>query len=239
AVDKPRVVYFTSCASQVMGPAHLDAEQTPLREKTQQLLEKAGFQVVYPEGMDSNCCGQPFASKGYPEQAADKLNELALMLLRASRNGQDPIYSDTSPCTLRLLKDLNDPRLNIYDSVRFLQEEVLPRVAIQPLPSKIAVHITCSTQHLQQSSNFLAVAKACAQELVIPEGIHCCGFAGDKGFTLPELNQHALRNLAVQVEGCSAGFSTSRTCEIGLSSYSNLSYQHLVYLVDKVSSAKA
>lgn len=239
AVDKPRVVYFTSCASQVMGPAHLDAEQTPLREKTQQLLEKAGFQVVYPEGMDSNCCGQPFASKGYPEQATDKLNELALMLLRASRNGQDPIYSDTSPCTLRLLKDLNDPRLNIYDSVRFLQEEVLPRVDIQPLPSKIAVHITCSTQHLQQSSNFLAVAKACAQELVIPEGIHCCGFAGDKGFTLPELNQHALRNLAVQVEGCSAGFSTSRTCEIGLSSYSNLSYQHLVYLVDKVSSAKA
>ena len=239
AVDKPRVVYFTSCASQVMGPAHLDAEQTPLREKTQQLLEKAGFQVVYPEGMDGSCCGQPFASKGYPEQAADKLNELALMLLRASRNGQDPIYSDTSPCTLRLFKDLNDPRLNIYDSVRFLQEEVLPRVAIQPLPSKIAVHITCSTQHLQQSSNFLAVAKACAQELVIPEGIHCCGFAGDKGFTLPELNQHALRNLAVQVEGCSAGFSTSRTCEIGLSSYSNLSYQHLVYLVDKVSSAKA
>lgn len=239
AVDKPRVVYFTSCASQVMGPAHLDAEQTPLREKTQQLLEKAGFQVVYPEGMDGSCCGQPFASKGYPEQATDKLNELALMLLRASRNGQDPIYSDTSPCTLRLLKDLNDPRLNIYDSVRFLQEEVLPRVAIQPLPSKIAVHITCSTQHLQQSSNFLAVAKACAQELVIPEGIHCCGFAGDKGFTLPELNQHALRNLAVQVEGCSAGFSTSRTCEIGLSSYSNLSYQHLVYLVDKVSSAKA
>ncbi len=238
SADKPRVVYFSSCVSQVMGPAHLDAEQTPLREKTQQLLEKAGFQVVYPEGMDSNCCGQPFASKGYPQQAADKLNELALMLLRASRNGQDPIYSDTSPCTLRLFKDLNDPRLNIYDSVRFLQEEVLPRVDIQPLPSKIAVHITCSTQHLQQSSNFLAVAKACAQELVIPEGIHCCGFAGDKGFTLPELNQHALRNLAVQVADCSAGFSTSRTCEVGLSSYSALSYQHLVYLVDQVSSAK-
>ena len=239
AAHKPRVVYFASCVSQVMGPAHLDAEQTPLRDKTQQLLEKAGFQVIYPEAIDNACCGQPFASKGYPQQAADKLNELALMLLRASRNGQDPIYSDTSPCTLRLLQDLNDPRLKVYDSVRFLREEVLPRLEVKPLDSKIAVHITCSTQHLQQSSNFLAVAKACAQELVIPEGIHCCGFAGDKGFTLPELNQHALRNLAVQVEGCSAGFSTSRTCETGLSSYSNLSYQHLVYLVDKVSSAKA
>ncbi len=236
--DKPRVVYFAACVSQVMGPAHLDIEQTPLREKTQQLLEKAGFQVVYPEGMDSNCCGQPFASKGYPQQANDKLNELALILLRASRDGQDPIYSDTSPCSLRLLKDLNDPRLNLYDSVRFLREEILPRLTIKPLDSKIAVHITCSTQHLNQADNFLAIAKQCAQEVVVPEGIHCCGFAGDKGFTLPALNQHALRDLAVQVDSCSAGFSTSRTCEVGLSSYSNLSYQHLVYLVDKVSEAK-
>ena len=72
----------------------------------------------------------------------------------------------------------------------------------------------------------------------MPEGIHCCGFAGDKGFTLPALNQHALRDLAVQVDSCSAGFSTSRTCEVGLSSYSNLNYQHLVYLVDNVSEAK-
>ena len=239
AVDKPRVVYFASCVSQVMGPAHLDAEQTPLREKTQQLLEKAGFQVIYPEAMDNNCCGQPFASKGYPQQAADKLNELALMLLRASRNGQDPIYSDTSPCTLRLLKDLNDPRLRIYDSVRFLREKVLPRLDIKPLDSKIAVHITCSTQHLNQADNFLAVAKHCAKEVVLPEGIHCCGFAGDKGFTLPALNQHALRDLAQQVDSCSAGFSTSRTCEVGLSSYSDLSYQHLVYLVDKVSVARS
>ena len=235
--DKPRVVYFASCVSQVMGPAHLDAQQTPLREVTQRLLEKAGFDVIYPEVMASQCCGQPFASKGYPEQAADKLNELALTLLRASRNGQDPIYSDTSPCTLRLLKDLNDPRLRIYDSVRFLREEVLPRLDIQPLTTQIAVHITCSTQHLQQADNFLAIAQQCATEVVVPEGIHCCGFAGDKGFTLPELNQHALRDLAVQVADCSAGFSTSRTCEVGLSSYSALSYQHLVYLVDQVSSA--
>src|SRR5690554_1509426 len=236
--SKPRVVYFTSGVSQVMGPAHLDAEQTPLRAKTQALLEKAGFNVIYPDALDNQCCGQPFASKGYPKEAANKLNELAVVLLHASRNGLDPIYSDTSPCTLRLLKDLKDPRLKIYDSTHFLKEEVLPRLEIQPLTSKIAVHITCSTQHLQQADNFLAVARACAQDVVIPEGIHCCGFAGDKGFTLPALNQHSLRDLAHQVEGCSAGFSTSRTCEVGLSSYSELSYQHLVYLVDKASRAK-
>ncbi len=46
-----------------MGPAHLDAEQTPLREKTQQLLEKAGFQVVYPEGMDRPAAGNLLLQK--------------------------------------------------------------------------------------------------------------------------------------------------------------------------------
>lgn len=236
--EHPRVVYFSSCISQVMGPTHLDPNQTPLRDKTQQLLEKAGFEVVYPDNLANQCCGQPFASKGYPEQAQAKLQELATNLLQASRNGLDPIYSDTSPCTLRLIKDLAEPRLQIYDSVHFLREQVLPRLNIQPLAEKIAVHVTCSTQHLKQADNFLAIAKQCAEEVVVPEGIHCCGFAGDKGFNLPELNQHALRNLATQVKGCSTGFSTSRTCEAGLSSYSDLSYQHLVYLVDKVSAAR-
>jgi D-lactate dehydrogenase len=38
---------------------------------------------VYPEALDSLCCGQPFASKGYPEQAATKKDELISALLRA------------------------------------------------------------------------------------------------------------------------------------------------------------
>ena len=58
------------------------------------------------------------------------------------------------------------------------------------------------------------------------------------GFSHPELNEAALSSLRFQVTGCEAGYSTSRTCEVGLSSYSNLSYQHLVYLVDNVSEAK-
>ena len=33
---------------------------------------------------------------------------------------------------------------------------------------------------------------------------------------------------------CSEGISTSRTCEIGLSSHSGIDYHGLVYLVDRV-----
>ena len=230
-----KVVYFSACINQAMGPSYLDQDQTPLRQKTQQLLEKAGFAVIYPAAGASLCCGQPFASKGYPQQAEQQLQQLALELLRASNQGEYPIYSDTSPCSLRLLQQLADPRLKIYDATEFLSSQVLPKLQITPQTEPISVHITCSTQHLGQAQNLLKIAKTCAQQVVVPEGIHCCGFAGDKGFSVPELNQHALRDLAVQVQDCQQGFSSSRTCEIGLSSYSGISYQHLVYLLDKVS----
>ena len=74
--------------------------------------------------------------------------------------------------------------------------------------------------------------------MIIPEGIHCCGFAGDKGFTTPQLNAHALRNLQQAVQHCSEGLSTSRTCEIGLSQHGGIDYHSVVYLLDRVSRAR-
>ena len=71
---------------------------------------------------------------------------------------------------------------------------------------------------------------------MIPEQITCCGFAGDKGFTTPELNSSALRTLAKQVQHCTAGYSTSRTCEIGLSEHAGIDYQSIVYLLNECSS---
>ena len=50
--------------------------------------------------------------------------------------------------------------------------------------------------------------------------VQCCGFAGDKGFSRPELNEHALRHLKPALPAqLPTGYSTSRTCEIGLSEY--------------------
>ncbi|MEH6470613.1 MAG: hypothetical protein V7752_05120, partial [Halopseudomonas sp.] len=67
----------------------------------------------------------------------------------------------------------------------------------------------------------------------------CCGFAGDKGFSTPELNQSALRTLKDSLpENCKEGFSTSRTCEIGLSHHSGIEYKSIVYLVNRCSQPK-
>ncbi|HLA32477.1 MAG TPA: FAD-binding and (Fe-S)-binding domain-containing protein [Pseudomonas sp.] len=235
---RPRVVYLAACVSRAMGPAASDAEQMPLFDKTRALLEKGGFQLVFPDQLDSLCCGQPFASKGYAEQAERKRQELIKALLKASRGGLDPIYCDTSPCTLRLLQDGLDKRLKLHDPVRFIREQLLDRLEITPQDKPVAVHVTCSTQHLGEAQGLIDIVRSCTTELVIPEGIHCCGFAGDKGFTTPELNGHALRDLRPAVQHCAEGISTSRTCEIGLSQHGGIDYHGLVYLVDRVSRAK-
>ena len=81
----------------------------------------------------------------------------------------------------------------------------------------------------------LRLAQMCTSGAMVPEEVGCCGFAGDRGFTFPEVNAYALRKLRPQVEakGIKAGYSNSRTCEIGLSTNSGIPYSSIVYLVDR------
>jgi D-lactate dehydrogenase len=73
--------------------------------------------------------------------------------------------------------------------------------------------------------------------VVVPAGIGCCGFAGDRGFSHPELNASALAGLAAALPaGCSEGFSNSRTCELGLSHHAKRPYRSIVFLVDRCTS---
>ena len=81
--------------------------------------------------------------------------------------------------------------------------------------------------------------RACAETAVLPDEVGCCGWAGDKGFTTPELNEHALRGLKNALpDGCTSGYSHSRTCEIGLSLHADMPYRSIVYLVDGCTTAR-
>jgi len=96
------------------------------------------------------------------------------------------------------------------------------------------LHITCSAQRMGLENSMLTLAQSCASDVIVPEHIQCCGWAGDKGFTTPELNAAAVHTLKDQVpEHCTRGFSNSRTCEIGLSHHSGIPYQSILYLVDE------
>ena len=101
------------------------------------------------------------------------------------------------------------------------------------------VHVTCSSTKMELTEKFRRLAQACSPHVVVPSQIGCCGFAGDRGFSHPELNASALATLRSQVpEGCVGGVSNSRTCEMGLSAHSGVQYQSIVYLVDRCTRAR-
>ena len=85
------------------------------------------------------------------------------------------------------------------------------------------------------------LACLCSSAVLVPEGVGCCGFAGDKGMTHPELNAYALRKLRSQIceRGIEVGYSNSRTCEIGLQTNSGIPYRSIVYLVNSCTSSRA
>ncbi|MCP5365415.1 MAG: FAD-binding oxidoreductase [Hyphomicrobiales bacterium] len=232
ASSHPEVVYLPSCASRTMGPARNDPEQEDLPSKTESLLEKAGFTVIYPERLSDLCCGQPFESKGLADLADAKTKEMGRALAEASRDGALPIVSDTSPCSYRLKQNLPE-KLRPLDIVEFIHDHMMDRLKFEKLPEAVALHVTCSGRKMGLEGKLRAIGTACAKTAVIPQDVQCCGWAGDKGFSTPELNAHALRTLRDSLpEGCTSGYSHSRTCEIGLSMHSGKPYRSIVYLVD-------
>ncbi len=232
-----RIVYFPSCASQMMGPANGDSEREPLFTKTEALLRKAGYDVIYPDKCGSLCCGTPFESKGAAPQAEAKLRELEAALMEASGNGQDPVVMDTSLCTYRFKRESQAP-IQVFDIVDFIHDVLPEQLSFTKTPETVAVHATCSVVKMGLADKLKRIAEWCADTVIVPDDITCCGWAGDKGFTVPELNANALRNLQSELPPeCSSGYSTSRTCEIGLSMHSGRHYRSIVYLVDRCTEA--
>ncbi len=228
------VIYLAGCGGRVMAPQAGSQDNRSLLQVSTELLAKAGYQLIIPDGIDSQCCGMPFQSKGQFAAAGQKQQQLERWLLDASNNGAFTVFSDTSPCSLTLRGKL-DSRLNIVDSVDFLHDQVLPKLHITALAEPVALHLSCSASQLGHSDKLTTLLRACTTNVIVPEGISCCGFAGDKGFALPELNASALSTLKQQVSQCTQGISTSRTCEIGLSRHSGVEYQHIIYLLNRCS----
>jgi D-lactate dehydrogenase len=227
-----RVVYFPSCIVRMMGPARADPESRAVFEAALSVLDKAGFDVLFPGELASLCCGLTFDSKGFPDLADQKARELERALLEKSEGGAIPVLCDTSPCVQRMKKAL-DPRLAVLEPVEFVHGFLMDRLRFRRQAGPVAVHPTCSAVKMGLADKLRAVAEACAERVVVPARVGCCGFAGDRGFTCPELTESALSELAAGVAGCAEGFSTSRTCEIGLSLHGGIPYRSILFLVDR------
>ena len=230
-----KVVYLPSCASRTMGQQVGNSDSRPLTEVTESLIKKAGYEIIIPESLAGQCCGMPYDSKGMNELADQKSQQLEAALWQASEQGKWPILMDTSPCAKHSIEKFTQP-MEIVEPTGFVLKYLLNHLTITPVEEEVMLHVTCSSRRMGLENSMLKLANACATKVVIPEHIQCCGWAGDKGFTTPELNASAVHTLKEQVpDNCSRGFSNSRTCEIGLSHHSGIPYQSILYLVDEVS----
>jgi D-lactate dehydrogenase len=232
-----RIVYFPSCAARTMAAQRGDdAEALPT--VAARLFRKAGYEVACPADLDALCCGQPFESKGLFAVADRKAAELEAALRRASHDGRHRIVFDTSPCSYRMRRYCG-ARLPVSDGIEFIHDAVLPRVALAPVDEPVLVHPVCSVRKMGTADKLAAIAGRCSAEVVAVDEVLCCGFAGDKGFNRPELNEHALRHLREAIPaGCTRGYSSSRTCEIGLSERAGFPYRSIIHLVDACASAR-
>ena len=234
-----KVVYFPSCINQTMGLSKESPVKQPLVDEICELMRKAGYEVIFPEGMEKMCCGQIWESKGMLDIADRKSAELEAALWKASEEGKYPVLCAQSPCLHRMKKVMH--KMHLYEPAEFIMKYLVERLDFHPIDRHVALHLTCSTREMGVDKDMITLAKMCSTNVFLPEGVGCCGFAGDRGFTFPELNQYGLRKLRPQIEAnhIEVGYSNSRTCEIGLESNTGIPYMSIVYLVNECTSAKA
>ena len=233
-----KVVYFPSCLNQTMGTDKASKGMRPLAEEMIALLQKAGYEVIFPENMDSLCCGTIWESKGLPEIALKKTKQLEDALWEASEHGKYPVVCDQSPCLHRMKQHIT--KVQLYEGAEFIWKFLKDRLTFTQTDTPVALHLTCSTKLMKIDRIIHDLACLCSSKVLVPEGVGCCGFAGDKGMTHPELNAYALRKLRKQIQerGIEVGYSNSRTCEIGLQTNSGIPYRSIVYLVNSCTEAK-
>ena len=233
-----KVVYFPSCVNQTMGLSKGAPVKNTLVDEMVQLCNKAGYEVIFPEGLEKMCCGTIWESKGMLDIADRKTAELDEALWQASGQGKYPVVCDQSPCLHRLRKCIT--RMRLYEPVEFIWEYLRDRLEFTPIDRRIALHFTCSTREMGLVDKMTQLARLCSNNVFLPEGVGCCGFAGDRGWTHPEVNRWALRKLRRQLEEnhIEMGYSNSRTCEVGLETNGGIPYQSIVYLVNETTRPK-
>ena len=235
-------VYFPSCLSRTLGHLPGEARDLTLVDAMIRLAERAGSPVVLPPDVDGHCCGVPFSSKGYHEAHVASVNGTVAALWRWSDGGRLPVVVDTSPCTygLRTCRPALTPenqarfdRLRLLDGVEFAAG-LLPQLPVRRRERRVVLHPVCSLVKMNLVPELERIAAACAEEVILPLDAGCCGFAGDRGWLLPELTASATAREAAEVKTCDADgcYSSSRTCEIGLTRATGQVYRSYLYLLE-------
>ena len=235
-----KVIYFTTCINRTMAPSLKHRDKRALQEVFISVCNKAKISIVYPDDIQNLCCGKAF--KDTPDISVNKTEKAykALSSMVSKLGGDVDIVCDHSACSYELMQRVKELSctLKIYDMPQYIQQVLMPRLTIRPIDEDIAIYAMCATKKGGYDHVLVDIAKECTKgQILVHDKTRCCGFAGDKGFIYPELNQSALREfkLFYQDKDLKRGYSSSSTCEIGISDQCGFSFQNLLYLVDECS----
>nr|WP_283774689.1 FAD-linked oxidase C-terminal domain-containing protein [Brachybacterium equifaecis] len=207
------------------------------------LLERARVRAVVPEGIEGLCCGTPFSSKGMTdakERMRARLREALVATARREGASHEPgaaalpVVVDAASCTEGVLAALEGTGIEVIDATTFVRRELLGRLSVSARAQSVTVHPTCSTTHLGATDDLVALAGACAEEVVLPVAWGCCAYAGDRGMLHPELTASATRAEAAEIAQHPTDWyvSANRTCELGMSAATGQTYRHVLELVE-------
>lgn len=228
-------VYYPACVNRIFGgPEGRPGPSLP--EAVVAVSERAYKPVWIPRDVKGTCCATIWHSKGYDAYNRLMANRIVEAAWGWTVGGRLPLVVDASSCTLGIAHEVlpyltEDNRalhaeLRIVDSIVWAAEELLPHLEVRRTVGSVVLHPTCSMRHLGDEAQLLAVAGACAEEVVVPDDAGCCAFAGDRGMLHPELTASATAREAAEVtaRAFDAHLSANRMCEVGMDRATERSY---------------
>lgn len=249
-VENPDFIYFPACVTRIFGASNYGKDD--LITVVLRIAAKAGLKVSVPKDVHGICCSQIWEHKGDPKGQAVAANKAVETFYKLSDGGRIPIFCDTTSCTHTILMlgkkeglftEENARKfkaLKVLDITIWLRDHVIPRLRVSKPEGSVLLHPTCASSIMGVASAMEDVARACSEDVVVPNNTHCCGAAGDRGFVFPEVARSAVRDEKNEVAGRSFDgyYSLARTCEISLLQTMDRPYESIVYLVDETTEAK-
>jgi D-lactate dehydrogenase len=165
--------------------------------------------------------------------------------------GALPVIIDAASCTSSIaepgdgvLSEHNAEclaKLEILDSVAWAHDRLLPWLEVGQRVGAATVHPTCATRRMGLAPKLRRLADALADDVYVAPSAHCCGFAGDRGISHPELTESATRPQAEELAAAEragrrfdAHLSSNRTCEIGLTRATGEPYESVLILLERL-----
>jgi D-lactate dehydrogenase len=253
--ESAAAVYAPSCTNRIFAAdepePHLFRGKSAHRPRSLaaalvEVSRRAGLPVWIPDDVVGSCCGLPWGSKGFVEAHRHKANEMVERLWAWSDKGSLPIVIDAASCTQAVatpgegvLSEANAERLGrleIVDAVAWAHDRLLPRLEVVHKVATATVHPTCATRHMGLAGRLRALAAALADDVFVAPSATCCGFAGDRGISHPELTAAATEDQAMELSGrdFDARLSSNRTCEIGLARATGERYESFLFLLERL-----